>query len=291
LDYEVIFAHADDALTRAALAEWDVDTSQIRDYKNPRGADWYTGCDLTDCELCGHKHNRFEFPLINAATRTTIWTGSTCIIKYGMTVDGDACAETALARLRGEITKAKRAHAASVWAVENPDAPARLDDLRAQREWLTRKWVPFAIANAVDASGARLWTRSHDDARKQLAKWTRAALNYFDRNAMLTPARTAQLPVATATLDRLRAAYTAAEAYTPAARARAEWESWLVTHDSVLLPAERATIDMFIRRGYTRGCLFAYNLETVNRVESRLSSGGNPADAEATKEALDALPW
>ena len=42
--------------------------------------------DNLQCELCGKPENVYQFRIVNSVTGQQIWTGSTCILKFGVKV-------------------------------------------------------------------------------------------------------------------------------------------------------------------------------------------------------------
>lgn len=291
IDHEVIYTYCDDATVTRAAAEWDVDTSRMRDWGFPPAyAEWHTGARTTDCKLCGHKNNRFEFPLVNSVTGKEIWTGSTCIVKYGVTVDGDGCAETALATLRSKIAASKRRQSKAVWIDQNPEAPAMIKVLTAAKPFASRKYLPWGIRDARDDSGAQIWTRDLEVRRKRVGKWIRAVTKYYEKHGMLTPQRTASLDATTTLVADMLVAYKQAEARTPRALAEAEWTAFGAKYDKIMTPIERSMILRFGKQGYSRDRLYPHKLSQVVAIEKRATADCRPRKA-ADKAIQGALPW
>ena len=134
VEMESIYAHLDSEVCGHALGEWNVESHRMRDWGFPfwrsDHTEWWDGEHrAVDCQLCGHRDNRYEFPLVNLKTGEEIWTGSTCIVKYGVTVDGDACAETALKKLNSMKKKSKTAQTKDAWEKAYPDADVVIERL------------------------------------------------------------------------------------------------------------------------------------------------------------------
>ena len=58
-----------------AFEEWSV-TEQVVDHETPHET----------CELCGQESLRYHFEIRNTITRHTLWIGSQCILKFGLSV-------------------------------------------------------------------------------------------------------------------------------------------------------------------------------------------------------------
>ena len=59
----------------AAFEEWSV-TDQVIDNDAP----------IETCELCGQEALRYQFEIKNVFTSNTLWVGSQCILKFGLSV-------------------------------------------------------------------------------------------------------------------------------------------------------------------------------------------------------------
>ncbi|MBN3777343.1 hypothetical protein G3O06_07210 [Burkholderia sp. Ac-20345] len=58
-----------------AFEEWTV-TESVVDHETPRET----------CELCGQESLRYQFEIRNSLTGNTLWVGSQCILKFGLSV-------------------------------------------------------------------------------------------------------------------------------------------------------------------------------------------------------------
>lgn len=58
-----------------AFEEWSV-TDNVVDHEIPQET----------CELCGQESLRYHFEIRNSLTKNTIWVGSQCILKFGLSV-------------------------------------------------------------------------------------------------------------------------------------------------------------------------------------------------------------
>lgn len=58
-----------------AFEEWSV-TEQVVDHDTPHET----------CELCGQESLRYHFEIRNTLTKNTLWIGSQCILKFGLSV-------------------------------------------------------------------------------------------------------------------------------------------------------------------------------------------------------------
>ncbi len=63
-----------DTLPRV-FEEWSF-TEAIRDHEQP----------IESCELCDQESLRYQFEIRNALTRYTLWVGSQCILRFGLSV-------------------------------------------------------------------------------------------------------------------------------------------------------------------------------------------------------------
>jgi len=312
LELESIYAHLDSDLCTEALAEWNVESHRMRDWGfpfwRPDYHEWYDGKHrAVDCRLCGHRDNRYEFPLVNTTNGNEIWTGSTCIVKYGVTVDGDACAETALQKLRDIMGKSKNAQKRHQWQEEHPEAEAAIDRIRAALPICNRKYIPWNILNVCDAvTGDRVLPHNFESQRKLLGKWGRAAVKYFDKNEMLTPQRTEELwekigdnwadgPMLK-TADWIVAKYDEASQHDPTELARKYWTQFIADHPH-MNEYQRSRVEYLQRRGYGRATLYDRNAALIVEIEDQHKARANrkaddPAPNAASKAAaLKKMPW
>lgn len=58
-----------------AFEEWSV-TEQVIDHETPQET----------CELCGQESLRYHFEIRNTLNRNTLWVGSQCILRFGLSV-------------------------------------------------------------------------------------------------------------------------------------------------------------------------------------------------------------
>jgi hypothetical protein len=58
-----------------AFEEWSV-TEQVIDHETPQET----------CELCGQESLRYHFEIRNSLTKSILWVGSQCILKFGLSV-------------------------------------------------------------------------------------------------------------------------------------------------------------------------------------------------------------
>lgn len=172
---EMIYAYVDDTLAENAKAEFSANTKTIIDHR----------MDTAECKLCGHKHIRWEFQLENTAGGTDVWTGSTCIVEYGINVDGSATAEEALARLNEAINKAKRKAAMEDWQAAYPNHKADMARVFAASTALFPHPMYGIHYSLVEPHFRARW--------KRMQQWGKAAVRYYDREGFLTEKRTRQV--------------------------------------------------------------------------------------------------
>lgn len=314
LELESIYAHLDNEVCAKALEEWDAETYRMRDWGfpfwRPDYNEWWDGENhAVDCKLCGHKHNRYEFPVVNRVNGNEIWTGSTCIVKYGVTVDGDACAETAIAKLRDIMGRSKNAQKRHEWEKAHPEAESAIDRVREALPVANRKYLPWSVQRACDAAGDRILPHNFESQRKLLGKWGRAAVKYYDKNGMLTPQRTEELwekvgdnwedgPMLRVA-DLIVAKYAEATENDPTELARKYWEKFIADHPH-MNDYQRRQVEYFRRNGYGRGTLYRRNLDLVAEIEQQHKARANRkaddpaatnAAAAAKAAAVSKLPW
>lgn len=61
-----------------AFEEWSF-TENTKDHEEP----------IETCQLCEHEELRYHFEIRNAITKKTLWVGSQCILKFGLSVFED----------------------------------------------------------------------------------------------------------------------------------------------------------------------------------------------------------
>ena len=83
-DIELLYAEFDESLEKRIRDEFIADPEYLIDYPHDH-----------DCTLCGHKHIRYEFMIINTAGGTDVTCGSKCILTHGISVKGTETAEHA----------------------------------------------------------------------------------------------------------------------------------------------------------------------------------------------------
>jgi hypothetical protein len=172
IDLEVIYARVDDQLTERAKAEFVADPETLVDH---READW-------TCGLCGHKNCRWEFRLRNDAGGRDHFTGSTCVIQYGLRVAGSATASEALALLNGAISAAQRRATRDAWRAAHPD--------HATRVALGRSLFRDTPPRPRDYAGLKpRWRQRY----KAISAKYRAMLKFYNRHGYLTDSKTIDL--------------------------------------------------------------------------------------------------
>lgn len=176
---EAIWSFVDDALTARAVSEFHANTQTIRDWSRtefPNGED----C----CKLCGQQHIRWEFDLVNVAGGRSTRTGSTCIVEYGLSVDGEGTAEEAIAALTSAINRAKRKAECEDWQAAHPDHEVRMSRLSDAFERISRD----------PAYQSWRYLRANWKGRlKPVLGPVKAAIKYYRREGWLTAHRTDQL--------------------------------------------------------------------------------------------------
>ncbi len=169
-----LYGVIDGQLADRAKDEFEADTRSIIDHR---------GCDA-ECKLCGQMHIRFEFLLRNGAGGRDVWTGSTCIVTYGLAVDGETTAEEALKRLNAAINAAKRIAERDDWRAEHPNHEADMEAVRRIAK-IAGQYLPYDLWNLLKPA-------FRQRARK-IASLAKASVKYYNANGFLTDTRTRQL--------------------------------------------------------------------------------------------------
>lgn len=194
-ELELIYGLVNEALCLQVLSEYEVTTGSMRDYGFPwwrGGSDpvWFDGVHEVDCRLCGHKHNRYEFLASNTAGGTDIWMGSTCIRKFGLTVDGESTAEAAWSKLSKAMNVSKKAQTRKQWQDDHPDHDAVMNKV-AEASDLVDHHTGRSTWNNLPHG---MWRRM-----KAYSKKMKGAVRYYYKNDYLTNQRTADVWVETET--------------------------------------------------------------------------------------------
>ena len=308
-DAETLYSEVDNGLVGRALAEWSVDTSRMRDWCFPEWrpdyTDWWDGSTRRcDCALCGHKDNRYEFPLVNSANGREIWTGSTCIVKYGVVVDGDGCAESALKRLREAMGRSKRAQSRHEWREAYPDHAEDMATIERALPIANRKYVPWRLWSAKE-DGVVILPPNYDSQRRVFGKWARAAVKYYTKHGFLTAKRTEDLymivdgkPVPGAMVERARsivALWERAIANDPEEqRKKKAKEFWtaFIRDNPRMNDYQRSRVDYWARRGYAPEDLYSRNKALMEEIRSaNAAKKTRKTTKTATAKKLAKLPW
>ena len=222
-----------------------------------------------------------------------------------MTVDGDGCAETALAKLRGCMGQSKKAQARHEWEKAHPDHAEAMATIEAALPITNRKYIPWGVRGAVDESGTRILPMNFESQRKALGKWARAASKYYSKNGHLTPQRTRELwterPDGTwgdgEMLVRARsivADWERATANDPrevrAQASRAFWGRFIADHPH-MNRYQRSRVDYWMRRGYLLDDLYESNRSLVTEIEQQHANRSATVSNVIPHPAIKKLPW
>lgn len=148
------------------------------------------------CELCGkgdsketgdnRDHLRIEFQLKNIAGGKDTWCGSTCIVNFGLKVDGAATAEEAERLLGMSMRQAVRQFEIDAWRASNAgheDIPGEYQELRnlvTTAEHYTRDYFGEMILLNLDPEQLGRVVR---DILRQM----RVSSRFYQREGYLTP--------------------------------------------------------------------------------------------------------
>tara|TARA_Y100000034_G_scaffold65317_1_gene78967 strand:- start:98 stop:1096 length:999 start_codon:yes stop_codon:yes gene_type:complete len=294
---ETIFAFVDDDLAANATSEYVADTQSITDWSRDPAV--REGDFVPTCRLCGHHHIRWDFILKNVAGGRDHNTGSTCIIEYGLSVDGDGTAEEALERLKGAISKAKRKADREDWEAAHPDADAAI------------KTIANALIDAeTKPAGWSMWSALKPNWKtraKSFAKVARAVTKYYAKHGFLTAQRTTQVwgPDGTQTEDGIPTeglivkALAIADEWALAVAViegyRQHWRDFIAAHS--LTRHEMWTLDYAVRWAQDPDDPSPRTKDAVNAILARArragsgGSGGTSPAAPPTKSPSDGLPF
>lgn len=276
-DAEAIYGLVNDDLVERAKAEFSADTTTVVDMDR-HYADHPEFVDEdgdTFCPLCGHKHVRWGFTLRNLANPrpdaregSSLLTGSTCVVQYGLRVDGSTTAEAALAALNKAIAGLQRKAEREDWQAAHPDHVQDMATLAKAEQYIGPDWMRV-IPWSARAELPRPWG-SRNSAHHNLGKWLRATLKFYRANRFLTAARSEQCyeSGALATATDIVAQVDAALASDPVA---AYWRDWLDRHP-MLTPSERRMVEEIVAYGYTRSALYSWRITAIEAVEARHAS-------------------
>ncbi len=184
---ELLFASFDEDFTNQVRDEYTFfpDSASVRVHAR--------ACAV--CELCGkgdsketgdnRDHLRFEFCLRNTQGGKDTWCGSTCIVNFGLKVDGAATAEEAERLLGQSMRSAIRQFNIEAWRASNPDH----EHIQEQYQALRRS-VKHAERFVRDCFG-ELELAGFDGTKVEgmrgLVNRMRVAVNFYHREAHLTP--------------------------------------------------------------------------------------------------------
>lgn len=208
-ELEMLYAQFDDAFTARVRGE----------YEFKSGAESvvvHKECIAT-CRLCGkgdsketgdnRDHIRFEFKLTNTAGGRDVWCGSTCIVHFGLNVQGAATSDEARKILEQNMRRALRQFEIERWRGEHPDhaeIPGEYQALRRAMQALPRTWdlfVPMLLGgHGIASELEREWYEA--------SRLFRAASRFYGREHFLTPIKQAaweRARIVSARIDRVRA--------------------------------------------------------------------------------------
>lgn len=188
---EVLFAHFDEDFTRRVRREFVF---------YPRAGSVRVHAEaVAICDLCGKgdsketgdnkDHLRIEFLLTNTAGGSDVWCGSTCIINFGLKVDGAKTAEEAERLLGMSMRQAVRQFKINAWRAEHPDHT----DIPDQYQEL-RQRTAHAQANLHNHFGELVLAGFDMGALTRVRGVTqtfRTASRFYQREGYLTPAKQA----------------------------------------------------------------------------------------------------
>ena len=194
---QVIYGRTVPEIMPDIIAEFDARTDTIRDH-HPH---------TTTCELCGKRGIRWEFEIYNLNNSQSIRCGSSCIEKYGLSVDGTAPGEAAVRVLRNAISRAKRQQVREAWQAKHPLFIESTSSILVAMLW---------CMNHDDYDRKRRARRvsyHYEDIRYQAYDTVRKILRFHRKNGYLTDRKTREWKEAIAKAARVLNIHILAEIY------------------------------------------------------------------------------
>ena len=149
------------------------------------------------CCLCGkgdskdtddnEDHIRFEFLLTNTVGGTDVWCGSTCIINYGLKVQGAKTGEEAKRLLEKSLREHKRVWMIEEWQSQNGDhaqIPNQYQEFRRVPYTLRMHGVLYDNFGELQLAGFDM--EAARNAAEDTWKEFRSASRFYQRNGFLT---------------------------------------------------------------------------------------------------------
>lgn len=275
-DAEAVYGLVNDDLVEAAKAEFSADTTTVVDMDRHR-ADNPQFVDAegdTFCPLCGHKHIRWGFTLQNTvkAEQGTelgrdLLTGSSCVVQYGLRVDGSMTAEAALEALNAAIARLMRKADREDWQAAHPDHERDIAVIDRAESYIGKSWHRL-VPGAARAALPYPWGMYRNPQHKAFAKWARATVKYHAAHAYLTPERTAQL-YGSGGLEQARSIVAEVQNALDTSPTYRYWRDWLAKHPGITAEERRRVNEDIIAWGHAREALYPRNRALVETVEAR----------------------
>ncbi len=274
-DAEAVYGLVNDDLVEQAKSEFSADTTTVVDLARHLAdhPEFVDDDGDTFCPLCGHKHLRWGFTLQNTVKADQgitegrdLLTGSTCVVQYGLRVDGTMTAEAALEALNKAIAGLMRKAEREDWQKEHPDHRRELAIVAHAEDRIGKRWFSF-----VNAEARRMlpypWGSHRNREHAAYAKWARATVKYYATHGYLTAERSEQL-YASGGLEQARRIVTAVAEANDASPTYRDWMDWLARHPGIT-EGERRRLDDIIARSYPRDRLYNFNRQLVDDIEAR----------------------
>jgi len=189
---ELVFVTFDDEFAKRVLGEFRFVPSRENVRVHPK-------CEAI-CTLCGKGDSkeeggnldfiRFEYRLNNDVSGNEVWCGKTCIIKYGLRVDGAATSEEARGLLERSMREALRQWEINEWRLSHNDhagMPEEYQRFRGAwyaRPYNERRMLQYRVELMIGGLAA-----TSDDARNRAARAFKNAVSFYLRNGFLTEAK------------------------------------------------------------------------------------------------------
>jgi hypothetical protein len=210
------FDQIDPAILETIYAHFDEDfTDEVRNeytfYPSPSNVRVHPAA-VAICELCGKgdsketgdnkDHLRIEYKLDNHAGGQDVWCGSTCIVNFGLNVDGAATAEEAERLLSKSMRQALRQFEIAAWRAENPDHADMAEHYqRLRHEAVSASTIAREHFGELLLMGRDAERLLNLDA---LVRPMRTASRFYIREGYLTPKKMAAWDATREALDTVR---------------------------------------------------------------------------------------
>jgi hypothetical protein len=216
-DLEVLYAYFDDEFMDLVKEEFRFIPRRgaIRDNKGRVGICYLCGKGDSKDEGDNEDNLRYEFLLSNIGGGKDVWTGSTCIVNYGLKVQGAATGEEAKKILQKTLREHIRQWEIEEWQAENGDheqIPDQYQEFRRLPFKMRSYGEIYTNFGELQLAGFDVdELRNQTDSRHQLFRDFRTASRFYGRKSFLTDKKMETWEKAKAVLADFRAIQVAVE--------------------------------------------------------------------------------